>query len=56
MNALVLKSVVVTSVPTVALGDAHSYSPLVLILNANVLVEGAVNVAYAQQISTAIIN
>lgn len=51
-DALVLKPVVVTSVSTSGLGGVRSHSPLVLILsamNANVIVEGSLNVPYAQK-------
>lgn len=50
-DALVLKPVVVTSVSTSCLGGMRSHSPLVLILsamNSNVVVEGSLNVPYAQ--------
>lgn len=51
-DALVLKPVVVTSVSTSGLGGVRSHSPLVLILsamNSIVVVEGSINVPYAQK-------
>ncbi|MCF6323964.1 MAG: NAD(P)H-dependent oxidoreductase [Gammaproteobacteria bacterium] len=50
-DALILKPVVVTSVSTSGLGGIRSHSPLILILsamNTNVIVEGSMNVPYAQ--------
>lgn len=49
-DVLVLKPVVVTSVSTSSLGGARSHAPLVQVLsamNANVVVEGSLNVPYA---------
>ena len=51
-DALVLKPVIVTSVSTTALGGIRSHGPLLLTLsamNANIIVEGSINVAYAQR-------
>jgi len=51
-DALVLKPVVVTSVSTSGLGGVRAHNALVLILtamNVNVVVEGAINVPYAQR-------
>jgi len=51
-DALVLKPVAVTSVSTSGLGGVRSHGPLLLILsamNSNVVVEGSINVPYAQQ-------
>lgn len=51
-DAMVLKPVVVTSVSTSGLGGVRSHSPLLLILsamNSNVVVEGSINVPYAQR-------
>ncbi len=51
-DALILKPVVVTSVSTSGLGGVRSHSPLVIILsamNSNVVVEGSINVPYAQR-------
>jgi len=50
-DALILKPIVVTSVSTSGLGGVRSHSPLVLILsamNTNVVVEGSMNIPYAQ--------
>jgi chromate reductase, NAD(P)H dehydrogenase (quinone) len=50
-DALILKPIVVTSVSTSGLGGVRSHSPLILILsamNTNVVVEGSMNVPYAQ--------
>lgn len=50
-DALILKPIVVTSVSTSGLGGVRSHSPLLLILsamNTNVVVEGSMNVPYAQ--------
>jgi len=50
-DALILKPIVVTSVSTSGLGAVRAHSSLVLILsamNANVVVEGSMNVPYAQ--------
>ncbi|NOX75235.1 MAG: NAD(P)H-dependent oxidoreductase [Gammaproteobacteria bacterium] len=50
-DALILKPLVVTSVSTSGLGGVRSHSPLTLILsamNTNVVVEGSMNVPYAQ--------
>ena len=50
-DVLILKPIVVTSVSTSGLGGVRSYSPLVLILsamNTNVVIEGSMNVPYAQ--------
>lgn len=49
-DVLILKPVVVTSVSTSGLGGARSHAPLVQVLsamNANVVVEGSLNVPYA---------
>ena len=51
-DALVLKPVVATSVSTSGLGGVRAHAPLVLILsamNANVVVEGSLNIPYAQK-------
>lgn len=51
-DAIVLKPVVVTSVSTSGLGGVRSHAPLVLVLsamNANVVVEGSINVPYAKK-------
>lgn len=51
-DSMVLKPVIVTSVSTSGLGGVRSHSPLVLILsamNSNVVVEGSINVPYAQK-------
>jgi len=50
-DALILKPMVVTSVSTSGLGGVRSHSSLILILsamNTNVVVEGSMNVPYAQ--------
>ena len=50
-DVLILKPIVVTSVSTSGLGGVRSHSPLLLILsamNTNVVVEGSMNVPYAQ--------
>ncbi len=50
-DVLILKPMVVTSVSTSGLGGIRSHSPLTLILsamNTNVVVEGSMNVPYAQ--------
>ena len=51
-DALILKPIIVTSVSTSGLGGVRSHSPLVIILsamNTNVVVEGSMNVPYAQR-------
>jgi len=51
-DALILKPMRVTSVSTSGLGGVRSHSPLLLILsamNTNVVVEGSMNVPYAQR-------
>ncbi len=51
-DALVLKPVVVTSISTSSLGGVRSHAPLVLVLsamNANVVVEGSLNVPFIQK-------
>jgi len=51
-DAMILKPVVVTSVSTSSLGGVRSHSPLLLILsamNANVVVEGSLNVPFASK-------
>ena len=51
-DALILKPIIVTSVSTSGLGGVRSHSQLILILsamNANVVVEGSINVPYAQK-------
>ena len=55
-DAVILKPMVVTSVSTSGLGGVRSHAPLVLVLsamNANVVVEGSINVPYAQKKFTA---
>ncbi len=50
-DAMILKPVVATSVSTSGLGGIRAHAPLLLILsamNANVIVEGSINVPYAQ--------